>query len=154
MCIYDSHWKQHSLIPQKPTEKKINPQNEQLIKNEQALWDRWRCLKPRHNGQFCYIKAPGANHKNIDITMFKVWAQAMVYTYNHALFELICFQTHGPDDATLEKPPNHHIFNKIPKRDNDSTKESPLLALQRVQMKGSSGSSTTPSSTAPIINYN
>jgi hypothetical protein len=69
-------------------------------------------------------------------------------------FKLICFQTRGPDDATLEKPPNHYIFDKIRKRDSDSTKESPLLALRRAQMKGSSGSLTTPSSTAPIVNYN
>jgi hypothetical protein len=71
-----------------------------------------------------------------------MWNLFFLYAYNNMT---LLFQLKGPTVATLDTPPNHHLFNAI--SNNQLGQLSPLI--ERRQRGNSNGSAA-----APVINFN
>ncbi|KAG6834876.1 hypothetical protein H0H93_006765 [Arthromyces matolae] len=103
--------------PKKAKKKKTDPLmlpgNIAKAKNIQLLQDRWRCEKATNScvGIYCYVPIdPPHQHLPLNNHRLDCWASAMLK---------------GDVCATIDRPPNHHLF------DASANTESPVLQRRR-----------------------
>ncbi|KIK77533.1 hypothetical protein PAXRUDRAFT_166520 [Paxillus rubicundulus Ve08.2h10] len=106
------------------------PGNIKVSKNIQLLHDTWTCKKPNSTCPLshCYVTPTG---EHLHLTC---WAAVMLKWIEH---------------TTLQKPPNHHLFDTV-NQDGGIAQEKLSLVLQC--HLNNLKSKNTPHSSAPVIN--
>ncbi|KAG6834674.1 hypothetical protein H0H93_008104 [Arthromyces matolae] len=115
----------------KKKKKKEKPTLEDdVIAKTKLLRERWQC-SVNDGSDHCYFTPDEPKHVPLSHSHFRVWAQALL--------------KHDDELATVEKPPNHHIFNDLPKHARGAN--SPLLQRRLQNIKTTS----EPTSTMPVF---
>ena len=109
------------------------------------LQGHWKCPKKQQlcNGTFCYIDEQG-NHISLSHQMLDCWASSMVrcFPLREPPSDANLFKLRGDDCATLERPPNHRLF------DAENSALSPVL---RRRIEAANKAAPAPAS-APVFN--
>ncbi|KAG6894152.1 hypothetical protein C0992_007302 [Termitomyces sp. T32_za158] len=100
---------------------------DEVIEKVRMLRERWQCSVP-DKSDHCYWTAERPEHFPLRHEHFRVWAQALL--------------KHDDDLATIEKPPNHHLFDEY--TSTPSLNGSPLLQRRLQSMKNTQTSALMP----------
>jgi hypothetical protein len=138
-----------SSFSQPPKASNIHTANIPHNNNIKALRAQWMChKKPGCHSEHCFINPADSSHLPLSHPHFDVWGAAMVFFFFLRFQFSYSNQLKGPDTATLQKPPSHHLFNAL---NNNQVGQANALLERRARLNAQSAPAPP---VAPTMNFN